>query len=82
MHPKPLLPVFPASATALIAAFALLIFTSSASAQTYTILHNFTGAGDGSYPYTGLTMDRGGNLYGTTNLGGQNGYGVVFEITP
>jgi uncharacterized repeat protein (TIGR03803 family) len=37
---------------------------------------------DGYQPLAGLTTDKSGNLYGTTNLGGAHQYGVVFEITP
>ena len=29
-----------------------------------------------------LILDGAGNLYGTAELGGSNGYGVVFEVTP
>jgi uncharacterized repeat protein (TIGR03803 family) len=44
------------------------------------VLHKFNET-DGDLP-NGLTMDRDGNLFGTTSLGGKYGYGVVFEITP
>ena len=37
---------------------------------------------DGEYPAAGLVTDSSGNLFGTTNMGGQYGYGVVFEISP
>jgi hypothetical protein len=37
-----------------------------APAQTYTVLHSFTGGLDGSQPLTTLTRDAAGNLYGTT----------------
>jgi uncharacterized repeat protein (TIGR03803 family) len=48
-----------------------------------TILHRFGGAHDGAFPGLGaLAMDRSGNLYGTTDVGGQIGYGTVFELTP
>jgi uncharacterized repeat protein (TIGR03803 family) len=49
-----------------------------------TILHTFCQAGcsDGQYPVGGLLEDAAGTLYGTTNSGGENGVGVVFEITP
>jgi uncharacterized repeat protein (TIGR03803 family) len=46
-----------------------------AQAQTYTILHNFTGFGDGSVPEAGVTLDRAGNLYGTTFQG------TVFKLS-
>jgi uncharacterized repeat protein (TIGR03803 family) len=48
---------------------------------TENILYNFTGGADGGAPYgPGLSIDRAGNLYGTTNTGGSNGFGVVFEV--
>lgn len=48
-------------------------------AWTETVLHSFTGAGDGSFPYGGLAIDANGNLYGTAAYGG-TGNGVVFEL--
>jgi len=66
---------------------ALLLFaTLQLQAQTFTVLHNFTGP-EGDYPYAGLTMDRAGNLYGTAGNGGNtegqcstSGCGTVFEL--
>ena len=52
-----------------------------AQAQAFSVLHNFGGRGDGSYPYDGLTMDRAGNFYGTTYEGGSNGQGTVFKLS-
>jgi len=48
-----------------------------------TILHTFENNGkDGCYPYAGLVLDASGNLYGTTSQGGgANGFGTVFELT-
>jgi uncharacterized repeat protein (TIGR03803 family) len=37
---------------------------------------------DGYAPNAGLIFDHFGNLYGTTNLGGQVGGGIVFELSP
>lgn len=52
------------------------------SAWHETILHSFSGGSDGSYPYSQLVIDSSGNIYGTTDSGGANGYGVAFEVTP
>ena len=45
-------------------------------------LYNFIGGGDPKLPYAGLVFDKAGNLYGTTELGGNNTHGTVFELTP
>ena len=61
-----------------------IVVTRSAQAQTFNVLHSFTGGGDGASPGAGLTMDKGGNFYGTTEHGGPggpNGYGTVFKLT-
>jgi uncharacterized repeat protein (TIGR03803 family) len=53
-----------------------------------TVVHYFTGGKDGGYPVSGLILDAAGNLYGTTQSGGNlnycNGFGcgVVFKLTP
>jgi uncharacterized repeat protein (TIGR03803 family) len=46
---------------------------------TETVLHRFTGS-DGQFPTANLTLDRGGNLYGTA-FGGALGGGVIFKIS-
>ncbi len=48
---------------------------------TEKILHTFTGGADGGTPYGQLLRDSSGNLYGTTEAGGNYGAGTVFEIT-
>ncbi len=62
----------------------LIIATTQAHAQTFTVLHTFSGS-DGAYPFGTLTMDRDGNLYGTTYNGGSGcngiGCGTVFKLT-
>jgi len=45
-----------------------------------TILHNFNCAIDGCIPQCGVTLDKKGNLYGTTQSS-PNGYGTIYEIT-
>ena len=47
-----------------------------------TILHSFADAPDGNYPLAGLVLDKRGNLYGTTENGGNYNYGTVFELVP
>jgi uncharacterized repeat protein (TIGR03803 family) len=48
-----------------------------------SVLYQFTNsAGDGSDPLAGLIFDQAGNLYGTTDAGGVNGFGTVFKLAP
>jgi uncharacterized repeat protein (TIGR03803 family) len=64
---------------------------SSSGAWTKKALYDFTGVnGDGIYPSGNLLFDSAGNLYGTTQVGGNTDYcsnyaagcGIVFELTP
>jgi uncharacterized repeat protein (TIGR03803 family) len=48
-------------------------------AQTFTLLHSFSGS-DGATPYAGLVRDSDGNLYGTTYFGGPHVGGTVFKL--
>ena len=59
--------------------FLLLSGILPADAQTYTLLHKFTGP-DGANPIAGLTMDAAGNLYGAASAGGATGVGTVFKL--
>ncbi len=54
------------------------IANPTAHAQTFTIIYTFTGQDDGYRPYGGLTLDRAGNLYGTTTE--DFGPGTVFQL--
>jgi uncharacterized repeat protein (TIGR03803 family) len=49
---------------------------------TEKTLLSFDGGPGGSTPVGGVVLDSKGNLYGTTKLGGHNGVGVVYEVTP
>jgi uncharacterized repeat protein (TIGR03803 family) len=49
---------------------------------TLTILYNFTGAPDGAYPDTGVTVGTDGNLYGVTSVGGKFNDGALYQVTP
>lgn len=47
------------------------------------ILHRFSlPGGDAMAPMGPLVFDPAGNLYGVSELGGLNGHGTVFELTP
>jgi uncharacterized repeat protein (TIGR03803 family) len=48
-----------------------------------TVLYSFRGGSDGAFPeLVDLTFDAAGNMYGTTNQGGRDGRGTVFQLTP
>ena len=46
------------------------------------IVHTFGKGRDGSSPSYGLTSDTNGTLYGTTPVGGTEGQGILFRLTP
>lgn len=52
----------------------------SAQAQTYVVLHVFSGKSDGASPTAALIRDAAGNLYGTTTGGGVSENGTVFRL--
>jgi uncharacterized repeat protein (TIGR03803 family)/VCBS repeat-containing protein len=58
------------------------VFELVKSGSTYTLntLVSFNGS-DGATPIGGLVADANGDLFGTTDWGGANGQGTVFEIT-
>ncbi len=56
------------------------VFRVPAGGGVATPVAAFNGAGNGANPYAGLTADAAGNLYGTTQLGGANNQGTVFEV--
>lgn len=57
--------------------------TPSGSGWTYTHFYDFNGENNNGYvPVGGVILDANGNLYGTTYAGGENGDGIVWEITP
>ena len=75
-------------ALAIVFAFAVAA-VPAAQSQTITVLHYFLGGQDGGIPQTGVTLDRAGNVYGTTPVGGyqggvcggQGGCGMVYRST-
>ncbi len=46
------------------------------------VLYSFGAVGDGANPVSGVAMDKTGNLYGTTSIGGTYGYGNVYQLVP
>ena len=62
----------------------LLAFASigsqTANAQTYTVLHYFSGGADGAGPFAALTPDGTGSFYGTTVGMGMNNQGTVYQL--
>jgi uncharacterized repeat protein (TIGR03803 family) len=55
------------------------VLTQSAQAQTFKVIHDFSGEADGAQP-GGLMIDASGNMYGTTLGGGTGGCGTVFRL--
>ena len=52
---------------------------------SFWLLHTFTNTPDGAWPLGGVLVDRAGNLYGSTSIGGSGcngGCGTVFELSP
>lgn len=49
---------------------------------TFTVLYSFTSEASGANPFSGLVLGTNGNFYGTTEYGGTDGDGIVFEMTP
>jgi uncharacterized repeat protein (TIGR03803 family) len=63
-------------------AFLLALWTVAApqvNAQTFTVIHSFTGGTDGANPLGGFFI-VGDYLYGTASSGGSSGVGVVFRV--
>src|ERR1700757_1079671 len=61
--------------------------TVQGGAWTENVLYSFQGGADGRQPSMGVTFDTLGNLYGTTQYGGNaqacgGGCGTIFELSP
>ncbi|WP_316213732.1 MULTISPECIES: choice-of-anchor tandem repeat GloVer-containing protein [unclassified Bradyrhizobium] len=61
------------------AAVVALIVTRS---ERYEVIQTFAAVGHGAKVPMGLTVDKVGNLYGTTWTGGLGGWGTIFELVP
>lgn len=59
-----------------------LALAPAASAQTYSVIHDFVGPNDGANPLAGVTLDTAGNLYGTASTGGARSCGTVYRLQP
>ena len=57
------------------------VFEIAAGTHTLTTLVTFNGT-NGQQPYASLIADASGNLYGTSNTGGSNNDGTLFELSP
>src|SRR5208283_5215953 len=68
-------------ATAALAVALAAVMTQPAQAQTFSVIHTFSGGADGGGPSAGLTMFPAGTLYGVTGYGGTAGQGTVFKLT-
>jgi uncharacterized repeat protein (TIGR03803 family) len=65
------------------------VFKLDTAGKNFSTLYFFSGGGDGSNPLGPVVMDKKGNLYGTTQFGGDlscgsnhQGCGVVFKLNP
>jgi uncharacterized repeat protein (TIGR03803 family) len=56
--------------------------TKIGNTWTYTSLYDFTGGDDGAYPFSNVTIDTDGTLYGTTSSRGASNRGTVWMIKP
>jgi uncharacterized repeat protein (TIGR03803 family) len=68
----------------IVAAMAVSLAISSRAALSLETLHSFCSepnCADGATPYSGLIMNKSGNLYGTTSSGGAYNHGAVFELS-
>jgi uncharacterized repeat protein (TIGR03803 family) len=69
-----------ALAVGLAVVFGWTAASTKALGQTFTPIHSFNFS-DGDSPQAGVTIDRPGNLYGTTYYGGSHGQGEVYKLT-
>jgi uncharacterized repeat protein (TIGR03803 family) len=56
--------------------------TAGLTAWAFRVLYAFEGIPDGLGPFAALTFHGKGLLYGTTNAGGAEGFGTVFQLAP
>lgn len=56
------------------------VFTLQTTGNGFSVLRSFGYLPDGASPQAGLTQGSDGRLYGTTVIGGANGFGTVFGV--
>jgi hypothetical protein len=57
-----------------------ILYVNGSYASTPTTLVSFVYTTDGAEPSPGLVTDAAGDLFGTNAIGGEGGFGTVFEI--
>jgi len=57
------------------------VFEITRGSGVITVLTSFNGT-NGLYPYGTVSLDSSGNIFGTTENGGTNNDGTVFELSP
>lgn len=57
------------------------IFSFNPNSKDYNVVHHFDGP-NGRSPYGSLVLATDGKMYGMTQFGGTDGFGVLFSITP
>jgi len=75
----------PGQSVACIQAFAILLAiclaaAPAAQAQTFKLVHTFTGTPDGAQPFQSSPLILNGALYGTTLFGGLYNDGTIFKV--
>ncbi len=59
-----------------------LLLITDAQASAEKVLYSFGSGNDANGPVAGLIFDAAGNLYGTTQYGGSQDEGAVFQLAP
>ena len=57
-----------------------VVFRLNLSTRQEAVLYSFSGGADGAQPWSGLSRDSTGNLFGTTAFGGIHNAGVIFQL--
>ena len=74
-------PAATAFALIFLAILAMVGTAPAARAQSFQVIHYFSGGADGATPAAGLTVDAAGKFYGTSNGVESGSNGTVFKLT-